>query len=95
MRKAIRLFRLTRNDKRYPPSKRQLMENPQSILVSGTLKQAEHLADLLSLNEAGCDNYYLVDIPMQEIIRNEFGNDGIFARNIFPATPTVLECRNK
>ena len=52
---------LIRDDHRYAPSERQLKENPPKICIEGTLKQAEHIAERLSLHEAGCDYYYYVE----------------------------------
>lgn len=64
MKDNVWLYRLTRNEK-YPISKEKSMENPELILISGTLEQAEHVADLLSLSiEVGLKDYYLIDSPI-------------------------------
>lgn len=51
---------LIRNDERYPPGEAQLKRNPERIIVKGSLAQASHVAEQLSLFEAGCDYYYYV-----------------------------------
>lgn len=52
---------LVRNDERYPPSERQIKENPKRIIICGSREQVENFIKRLSSNEPGCDDYYYIE----------------------------------
>lgn len=53
-------YTLIRNDERYGLTERQKSTNPPKIFIKGTLKQARYMAEIISLNEPGCEFYYYV-----------------------------------